>query len=439
MFFTKNTFLILAQRSWQSFAGLITLIVVAYFLNPIEQGWYYTFLSLAALYSVFEMGLATAILQVSAHIFAHLSWRDNGEVVGKNSSIFNSFLNRSFHVYLWLSFAFLVFVTPLGFYIFNIQASAIVTDSWQLAWIFLVISTAANILFLPFFAVLEGSGKIQEVYSIRLLQGVLGAIACWIALMLGGFLWAVSMIPLLGALVSITWLYKFRRLLLLQALLHHESHQFNWIQQIWPLQWRIGSSWISVYFMSQLATPILFFFKGAEVAGQMGLTLSIAHMIGIFSQSWLARHIPKMVMSVALKNLVVLDRLFFIDLRYMVFIYFLGIIFALSIYKILSNEFYIDRLLPFWQFFGLLVFVFVFQINGALSTYLRAFKVEPLMALNAVGAVMIVGGSILGAIYYSSMGVVYAMVLIECLIILPLTILIWNSYRKEWLNKGHYL
>jgi hypothetical protein len=106
MFFTKNTLLILSQRAWQSLAGLVTLVAVTFFLNIEQQGWYYTFVSMAALYSIFEMGLASAVLQVSAHMFTQLSWGGNGEVVGKDQSEFNALVSKSFQIYLRLAMVF---------------------------------------------------------------------------------------------------------------------------------------------------------------------------------------------------------------------------------------------------------------------------------------------------------------------------------------------
>jgi hypothetical protein len=339
---------------------------------------------------------------------------------------------------LKLAIVFTLLAAPIGLFIFNARDGGLEIGSWRLAWILVIFATAANMVFLPFLAIIEGSGQIQEVYFIRLLQGIFGAVGCWAALMIGGFLWAIAIVPLMGVFIGILWLYMYRPLLFIQALSLNIDNQFNWKQQIWSMQWRVGISWISIYFMSQLSTPILFFFQDAIVAGQMGLTLSIAHMIGIFSQSWMVRHIPEMGKSVARKDLATLDRLFYVDLRHVICIYFLGASIVLSFYEIASNTFYIDRLLPFWQFFGLLIFVFLFQMNAALSAYLRAFKAEPLMLLNALGAVLIIGGSIFGAIHYSSTGVVCAMALIEGLLIFPLAILIWNNCRKEWRSTGYY-
>ena len=436
MLFTKNTLFILSQRAWQSFAGLATLVAVTYFLTAEQQGWYYTFVSVAALYSVFEMGLASAILQVSAHMFTNLSWGLTGQIVGNDEADLNALVSKSVHIYLKLAIVFFLVTVPIGLVIFHYRGDALGIMFWGPAWVLVVFSTAANMIFLPYLAVIEGSGEIQEVYSIRLLQGILGAIACWIALMMGGFLWAVAVVPLAGACVALFWLYKFRPALLNQALVKPQINKFNWKQQIWNLQWRVGISWISIYFMSQLATPILFIYQDARVAGQMGLTLSIAHMIGIFSQSWMARHIPEMAKLVARKDLRGLDRLFYMDLKHVVLIYLLGALALLSFYKMALNTQFIDRLLPFWQFLGLLAFVFIFQLNAAFSAYLRSFKAEPLMLLYVVGAILILIGSIFGAIHYSSTGVVCAMLLIEGLVIFPLALLLWNSSRKNWYASG---
>ena len=48
--------MVLAQRTWQAAAGVITLAFVAHFLSPIEQGYFYTLASIAALYMALDMG-----------------------------------------------------------------------------------------------------------------------------------------------------------------------------------------------------------------------------------------------------------------------------------------------------------------------------------------------------------------------------------------------
>ena len=43
----SGTLIVLAQRTWQAISGLVTLAFVAHFLSLVEQGYFYTFASLA--------------------------------------------------------------------------------------------------------------------------------------------------------------------------------------------------------------------------------------------------------------------------------------------------------------------------------------------------------------------------------------------------------
>src|ERR1700685_156002 len=61
-------------RAWSSAAGLVTVALIARFLSPAEQGYYYTFGSLIALPIVFELGFSFVILQMASHERAHLTF-----------------------------------------------------------------------------------------------------------------------------------------------------------------------------------------------------------------------------------------------------------------------------------------------------------------------------------------------------------------------------
>src|SRR5450631_2953866 len=74
-------FTILA-RGWSTLAGVLTVLLIARFLSPSEQGYYYTFSSLVALQVVFELGFAFVILQLAAHERAHLVVAVDGSITG---------------------------------------------------------------------------------------------------------------------------------------------------------------------------------------------------------------------------------------------------------------------------------------------------------------------------------------------------------------------
>jgi len=56
-----------------SIAGsTVTVLLIVRFLSPIEQGYYYTLLSLVALQMVFELGFSFVVQQLAAHECIHL-------------------------------------------------------------------------------------------------------------------------------------------------------------------------------------------------------------------------------------------------------------------------------------------------------------------------------------------------------------------------------
>src|SRR5260370_31512190 len=69
-------------RGWQSLAGLVTIALIARFLSPAEQGYYYTFGSLVALQIVFELGFSFVIQQMASHERAHLFISSDYQVSG---------------------------------------------------------------------------------------------------------------------------------------------------------------------------------------------------------------------------------------------------------------------------------------------------------------------------------------------------------------------
>src|ERR1035438_5549666 len=69
-------------RFWGSAAGLVTVFLIARFLSPAEQGYYYTFGSLVAMQMIFELGFSFVILQLSSHERAPLSISADYEITG---------------------------------------------------------------------------------------------------------------------------------------------------------------------------------------------------------------------------------------------------------------------------------------------------------------------------------------------------------------------
>jgi hypothetical protein len=428
---SKSLFYILLQRIWQGLAGIITIFFVANTLTPDQQGWYYTFISIAALYSIFEMGLSAALINFSAQMFVKLHWLGGGRVGGQEVLEFKSFFLSSFRIYSLISLLFITLALIVGIGVFHHRSNVDIDIAvWMTPWVTLVVFTAFNLLTLPFMAVVEGSGEIEEVYKVRLIQGILGSFVTWLLLGMGCWLWATVAMPLACIFVTVCWIKCKRRGLAHILMNPVEIKRFDWKAKIWPHQWRLGLSWVSIFFMSQLATPILFYYCDPIVAGRMGLSLTIVHMLGIVSQSWIARRVPMMSQAVVRREWDILDNLFRRDFLKSLIIFFIGALTLIGCYQVFLDTEYIKRVLPFWQFLGLLGFVFFYHCNGALSAQLRSYRREPLVWVFVVGSLMIVIGSAIAASSYSVGSVVLVMLGVQALFISPFSFLLWRRYNK---------
>lgn len=134
----KSLVILFSQRSWQALSGLVSLILITKFLSPTDQGWYYTFSSFAALYTLFDFGLSTTLIQISSHLFAKVLWGFNGLPVGKNSRNIICFIRQSASIYLKISLLFFIVILPLGILLFRSNSNSISPNNynWLPSWIF---------------------------------------------------------------------------------------------------------------------------------------------------------------------------------------------------------------------------------------------------------------------------------------------------------------
>jgi hypothetical protein len=295
----------------------------------------------------------------------------------------------------------------------------------------LVFITALNVLVLPYLAVVEGSGRVQEVYTVRLAQGVFGSLACWLILATGGGLWATVVVPSMGVVVALLWLGT-KRPAMFQAGLRHAGKELAWRREIWPLQWRVGLSWMCGYLLTQIYTPILFSVQGPVVAGQMGFSLTIANMLALLAQSWITRRIPAMAQAVNKQDWESMDRLFQRDFIWSIVVFLGGASIICALHLSLSTTSYGGRLLPFGPFIGLLGVTLIGHVNSTLAAHLRSFRKEPFVWVTVAGSFVTVVGALWMAGEYGAGGVVSVMLGVQFLFIFPLTFILWSRYNRAW-------
>ena len=111
----KDLTIIVLQRLWQAISGSLTLIFIVQYLSLNEQGWYYGYLSLSAIYALFEMGLSSILVNISAKYFRDLSWGHKGVIVGLGREYFSDFINKSIIVYIKMAVVFFIFILIFEF------------------------------------------------------------------------------------------------------------------------------------------------------------------------------------------------------------------------------------------------------------------------------------------------------------------------------------
>lgn len=423
-------FTVLLFRFLQAFAGLVTLILIGLFLTPQEQGIYYTFASVAAIQTILDMGLAVVLVQLAAHKFLGLSWQRQGGIGGEQASSFLAFVKSAV---IWYGLASLIFllIYPLGLMFFAGNADIQGLDvQWQLVWGCLVLFTALNLLLQPFLSVTEGSGLVIATYRLRLLQTVLGAGAAWCAFVAGHGLYAVFMMPLMAVIVTSTWLLCRKRDFLLSIFLSR-LQGFSWRQEVWPLQWKLGVSWICGYFLTQLYTPILFKTQGAVVAGQMGLSITIINMIGLIALSMMTAKVPRLTQLASSGQSFVLYQLFRKGLFSSLLLFGLGGLPLLAILYFLADTEYHVRFLPWGQFVILMLAIMAANVVNALAMFFRAYRQERLMWLYVLNALLASGLAYLVAPGWGSAGIVSTLFLVNVFLILPVALVIWIKFRHR--------
>lgn len=437
----RSIFLTVTNRVILAFGSLLTIYFISKYLTKAEQGYYYTFGSLAALQVFFELGLSIVITQFVAHEFAFLTINDNQEITGSQNHIarLSSLLHFMAKWYLAGAAILFVLVMPAGFIFFHNFQHEHEVVTWKLPWVVLVFFTALNLLISSYVPFLEGLNKIKDVAQFRVKQGLLALLCMCICLRLHFGLYSLGIVAGVNFITLLWWMAtnKFKNLFVHLWKQFSGSVTISWKKEILPFQWKIGLSWLSGYFIFQIFNPIIFSFEGPVVAGQLGITLAAFNGISVIAMAWINTKIPTFSMQIAKKDYEELDNLFFLTLKQSVGIIIFLVLSFLSVLYLLQTRYSElisigSRFLPVKAAIVLGVTTIVNQVIFSLASYLRCHKEEPLFVCSLVGAMCTLFCSYFFAKWFG----VFGMVLSNCLITLLLglvwvTIIFFNK-RKLW-------
>lgn len=425
-------------RFWSAFAGVVTVLMIARFLTPHEQGYYYTFFSLFWLQIVFELGFAFVVLQLAAHERAQLTFTRGGLIEGDPTahSRLASILQKSVR---WYSVAAIVMVAtllPVGLYFFGTYRTTGTSVEWKGPWCLLILVAALTFQMDPVCAFVEGCGFVTPIARMRLLQAPLGSVLAWTAMVMHHGLYSPAMLILGNAIVQIGFLSRPRLRRMLTSLLRRAvgGNSVGWRQEIWPFQWRIAATWISSYLIFQIFNPILFAYQGPIAAGRMGMSLSIASSIGSVGLAWMSTKASPFGAMIARKEIATLDALFFRTLWQSTALvamaaagFFLCLVIGSSTFPKLAM-----RMLPPWAFSLLLLTMVMNHVVTCEALYMRAHKREPLLVQAVVVAIFLSTCTLYLARVWGANGVTVGYFLFGGALSFAWGTYIFVSKRREW-------
>lgn len=385
----------LAFRLTQAATTLLTICFVMTALSPVQQGYLFTFLGILAAQQLLELGLSTVIMQVTSHESIGMEWDERLALFPQESTAIHlaKMLTWAQIWFAGMAFLFLVTVVPAGWILLSADHHSTVRHSWEGPWLVAGFMCALNLLFAPTLAVLEGCGRISDVYLFKIWQEVLASLGLWIGLLSGMGLYSLGIFLAIRVAVCLAFIFSGYRRFLLQLWRHRVSPSpgFVWARDIWPLQWRTSLSFGAGYLIFQFNTPIVFALHGPIVAGQWALTYTIVFSIGQFWITWVAARAPELGNLAAQHEYKRMEMLFFRDLRHSTTACATGLILA---YLVLCGGVklglpYMDRLLDL-QAAGLIcAWGVVNHVVNVMAIHLRAHREEPYLLPSLVGGVLI--------------------------------------------------
>lgn len=423
-------------RGWSSIAGLVTIILIAHFLSPAEQGYYYTFGSLVALQIVFELGFSFVILQMASHESAHLTISPEGRITGDPvpHARLASVLQKSVRWYAVAAILMLATLIPAGLYFFSSHPHPGAAVAWRLPWCLVALAATLTFQIDPVFSFLEGCGYVPQVARTRFWQAFVGSLFAWTALLTHHGLFAPAMMILGQATAGSSWLFSRRHLII--GLLRHAvgPHKIHWGREVWPFQWRIAVSWLCGYFIFQLFNPVLFAYWGPVAAGQMGMSLNISNALLAVAIAWMNTKAAPFGTMIARKEYDKLDRTFFAALTQSVGVLVLGasVLWVCVFYMYAAHMPLAYRLLSPETFGMLLIAMAINAVVSSEALYLRAHKQEKFLIPSVLGAIFTATTTYVLGKPFGATGMVSGYLVGAIFIGLGLGTSIFLKYRRIW-------
>ncbi len=415
-----------------------TVLLIVRFLSPVEQGYYYTLLSLVSLQLVFELGFSFVIQQLAAHECVRLEFGPDGSVRGdpRACARLASALRLSVRWYTVAAAGMALILVPLGMVFFSRNgATGEAHVAWQGPWLCAVLASSAGLWCMPFYSFLEGCGHVRAVAAMRFRQAGAAALCAWAMLLMHHGLYSPAMVVVGQVVTGLLYVAGHRRLL--AALLGYRpgGTAIAWRHEVWPFQWRIAVSWMCSYFTVQVLIPMLFALRGPVEAGQMGMSLSITGYMTGLVLPWISTKATPFGRMIAHGQFQSLDRLFRRTLgqALTVFVFVaLGVCAGAALLPFIAPRL-AARLVPPHLFAVLVAAAGANCTVQCIAILLRSFKREPFLVQSLIAASLTLILAALTAPRWGDAGAAFSYLASVACFALPSALAIFAHARRGYL------
>ncbi|MGH6804725.1 MAG: hypothetical protein ACREC3_15375 [Methyloceanibacter sp.] len=427
----------LLTRAWQALAGVVSLVLIAYFFSPDIQGFYYTFSSLLALQTFVELGLYIVIVNRASHEWSKLRLDDAGSVIGDAWAL-SRLASLTRFIARWYTVVSLLFVLGVGIagYVFFSQSRP-TNVAWEAPWATVVALAAVQLWLMPFLSLIEGCNQVVALNRFRLAQAVVETFTIWVLFVAGAELWVVAGSLAIRILATLYFLARgygrfFRSILAVRV-----EQRIRWREELWPMQWRLAAQLVVNSIAFSLFTPVMFHFYGAKVAGQTGMTLQFIGVVTTMAHAWVETKVPHFGALVVRRDYAELDRLWWqaSKLSYGFAVAASLVIWLAVVVLDRSGVEFAARILGplptalFLMAYGLT------HVTHFQGLYLRAHAREPFLMLGILGGLLIGGLVLVFGSKYGPTGAAASFLAVIAVFIVPVGTVIWIRRRAEWQSR----
>jgi hypothetical protein len=421
-------------KLWQVFAGIVTIFLIGRYLRPVEQGYYYTFASLIAIQTFFELGLYLVISVNSSHEWAHLSLDSAGKIVGLADAK-SRLVSLGRFMFKWYGvvacFYFLI-AGSIGVYVLQINNYR--REEWLLQWLVYLVFSVVLFWITPFLYILEGCGQFVSVTKFRILQSVGNHFALWLALSLNLGLWSLALGSLFAVVAVGYYLIISNKSFFLVFYSKPAGEIFDWQRDLFPMQWRLALQGVFTYLSFPIYPTLVFSLNGPEEAGKIGMTLQIVSAIQSFGAVQLSSQGPTLAILIAKSQKMLFETEWKkVSCNAIITVALLSALFLGSV--IFANAIgwhFIGRILPA-NFCSMFLCGAVFNLAAqSIALYLRSQKVERMTSVGVISGLLYGCLAVWVAPKWGVYGLAASYLGVSAAVVLPMSIYIFYKAKREF-------